>query len=220
MTNVSVKTKRVRRISQGDVFRNVECIESVSERAGIIEVNKIVFPLVVVLTQECDLEQDARNRADAQRASDDKVLFAVLVSPLYNAEQVFLGEHLSELGMTMSPINKKRSPGEMLMKNERPRYHYLDFPREVPIVASIVDFKHYFSVSVAYLEKIRPRSFVCRLSELFREDLSQRFAAYLARIGLPELQVVRAPAAAGPILPSAASPVVPPPDAPTDTQTF
>ena len=49
------------------------------------------------------------------------------------------------------------------------------------------DFKHYFSVSVAYLEKLRPKHFVCRLSELYREDLSQRFAAYLARIGLPNL---------------------------------
>jgi hypothetical protein len=185
MTNVRVKTKRMARVSQGDIFRDVECIESVSEKAGIIEVSKIVFPLVVVLTQECDLEQDARNRE--ARTNQDKVLFAVLVSPLYNADQVFLGKHLTELGMEMSPINAKKSPGEMLMKNERPRYHYIDFPDEVPIVASIVDFKHYFSISGSYLERIRRKNFVCRLSELFREDLSQRFAAYLARIGLPEL---------------------------------
>ena len=73
------------------------------------------------------------------------------------------------------------------MQNERTRYHYLDFTADVPIVPSIADFKHYFSASVAYLEKIRPKNFVCRLSELYREDLSQRFAAYLARIGLPEI---------------------------------
>ena len=37
------------------------------------------------------------------------------------------------------------------------------------------------------LDKMRRKNFVCRLSELFREDLSQRFSGYLARIGLPTL---------------------------------
>ena len=186
---VRVKRKHLRRISQGDVFRDVECIEYVAEKRGILEVSKIILPLVVILTQDCDLEQDARykDRKGKPPSNHDKQLFSVLVAPLYNAEHVFLGQHLIDLGLTMAKINKRTTEGRMLMQNERPRYHYLDFPADVPIVASIADFKHYFSVSVAYLEKIRPKSFVCRLSELYREDLSQRFAAYLARIGLPEL---------------------------------
>ena len=187
MTNVEVKTKRIARPSQGDIFRNIECIEYVIEKRGVVEVSKLVFPLVVVLTQDCDLEQNARYHSNTPPADDDKKLFAVLVAPLYNAEQVFSGQHLSELNMQMAPINAKRTPGTYLRNNERPRYHYLDFPENVPIVPSVVDFKHYFSVSVVYLEKLRSKNFVCRLSVLFREDLSQRFAAYLARIGLPEL---------------------------------
>jgi hypothetical protein len=190
VTNVQVKTRRIARPSQGDIFRNIECIEYVIEKRGVVEVSKLVFPLVVVLTQDCDLEQNARYRSRTPPSNDDKKLFAVLVAPLYNAEQVFLGQHLSELQMQMAPINEKRTPGEYLKKNERPRYHYLDFPEEVPIVPSVVDFKHYFSVSILYLEKLRATSFVCRLSELFREDLSQRFAGYLARIGLPEVSPV------------------------------
>lgn len=87
----------------------------------------------------------------------------------------------------MSLINSKRTAVQALRQNETPRYHYLDFPDDVPIVPSIVDFKNYFSVSVAYMAKIRPKSFLCRLSPLFREDLSQGFSAYLARIGLPEI---------------------------------
>jgi hypothetical protein len=192
---VRVKVGRASRISQGDVFRDVECVEHVVEHSGILEVSKIVFPLVVVLTQDCDLEQDARYRGrQTPPSTHDKKLFAVLVAPLYNAEQVFLGQHLSDLQLTMETINKKRSPGQLLMLNERPRYHYLDFPSEVPIVPSIVDFKHFFSVSVTYLLKVRSKNFVCRLSELFREDLSQRFAGYLARIGLPDIQQVTAAA--------------------------
>ena len=191
MTKVRVKTKRLGRTSQGDIFRDVECIEYVVEKRGIIEVSKLLFPLVVVLTQDCDLEQDARyrDRSAAPPSTQDKKLFAVLVAPLYNAEQVFRGEHLTDLFLKMSPINKARTPGDMLMKNERPRYHYLDFPDGIPIVPMIADFKHFFSVNINYLEKIRPQKFVCRLSELYREDLSQRFAAYLARIALPETAV-------------------------------
>jgi hypothetical protein len=209
VTNVQVKTKRIARTSQGDVFRNVECIEYVVERRGIVEVSKIVFPLIVVLTQDCDLEQDARYRSHSKPkpSTHDKQLFAVLVAPLYNAEQVFLGEHLSDLHLKMEPINKKKSPGQTLMQNERPRYHYLDFPAEIPIVPSIVDFKHYFSVSVSYLAKVRSKNFVCRLSELFREDLSQRFASYLARIGLPDIATTSLTSSAtlGPAAPVAAA---------------
>jgi hypothetical protein len=184
-----VRKKRLGRIEQGAVFRDVECIEYVAEKRGVLEVSKILFPLVVVLTQDCDLEQDARHRIPQEKppSTQDKKLFAVLVAPLYNAEHVFQGQHLAELGLTMASINRKATEGRTLMQNERPRYHYLDFPADVPLVPSIADFKHYFSVSVTYLEKIRPRNFVCRLSELYREDLSQRFAAYLARIGLPEI---------------------------------
>ena len=192
MTNIRVKRNRIGRTSQGDVFRDVECIEYVAERRGIIEVSRIVFPLAVVLTQDCDLEQDARYRSRQERSpsNEDKKLISVLMAPLYNAGHVFLGTHLDLLGLKMAEINKNKTPGDMLMKNERPRYHYLDFPSDIPIVASVVDFKHYFSVSINYLEKARPKTFVCRLSDLFREDLSHRFAGYLARIGLPELASV------------------------------
>lgn len=182
MSNVKVDKRRRTRISQGDVFRDVECIEYAIEKRGVIEVSKIIFPLVIVLTQDCDLEQDSGNR---EKKTQNTKLLSVLVAPLYNAEHVFLGEHLTSLGLTMETINKKRSPGTSLMQNERPRYHYIEFPQEVPLVASIADFKHYFSVHVSYLESIRKTNFVCRLSDLFREDVSQRFAAYLARIGLP-----------------------------------
>src|SRR5262249_27344924 len=82
---------------------------------------------------------------------------------------------------------KKRSPGEFLVKNERPRYHYLEFPNDIQIVSSVIDFKHYFSVNVKYLKKIKKTNFVCCVSDLYREDISQRFTSFLARIGLPEI---------------------------------
>jgi hypothetical protein len=128
VTNIRVETKRKRRIAQGDVFRDVECIEYVAERRGIIEVSKVVFPLVVVLTQDCDLEQDARYRNPKMKRppTDDKRLLSVLVVPLYNAEHVILGTHLDKLHMAMTTISKKSSEFNFIKNNERPRYHYID----------------------------------------------------------------------------------------------
>lgn len=176
------------RLRQGDILRDVQWVESVVESSGIIEVSRVVFPLAIVLTQDCDLEQEHRYRTEA-RSTQDKWLISVLMAPLYNIEHVYQGEHLSELGIVMERVPKSGSTGNFLRKNERPRYHYLEFDESVPIVPSVVDFKHYFSATVEYLTGLKPSSFVCSIAPLFREDIAQRFASYLARVGLPELGV-------------------------------
>lgn len=90
----------------------------------------------------------------------------------------------------MQPIKVKKGKnyttvGKNLTQNKIPRYHYMEFPEGIPIVPSIIDFKHYFSLNVEYLYEIREQNFVCKIAELYREDISQRFASFLSRIGLP-----------------------------------
>lgn len=183
---VRVKKTKISRVSQGDIIRGVEHIEYVAEKNGKIEISKIKFPLVVVLTQDCDLEQDYKFRWSRYNAkTDDKLLLSVLVAPIYNAEHVYTGEQLTELGLKMQEINRKKTPGKTLRNNETPRFHFLEFGDDIPIVPSIVDFKHYFSVNIVYLKKLKSTKFVCQLSELYREDICQRFSSFMARIGLP-----------------------------------
>lgn len=183
---VRINKGRSARIAQGDVLRDIEYIESVCEKNGIVEVSRIVFPLVVVLTQDCDLEQDYKFRWSRQGVrSQDKWLLSVLVAPLYNVEHVYLGDHLSELGMKMQSINRTATPGKNLQNNENPRYHFLNFDQRSNVSPSVADFKHYFSVNVIELKRLKNRNFVCRLATLHREDVSQRFSAFLSRIGLP-----------------------------------
>jgi len=132
------------------------------------------------------LAQDHTFRwSEKPSSNQDKWLFSILVAPLYNLEQVFTGQHLSELNMAMGTISRKKTPGKNLMQNETPRYHYLDFPNEVALVPSVVDFKHYFSVNVVQLKQHKAEKFVCQIGELYRENLSHRFSNYLSRIGLP-----------------------------------
>jgi hypothetical protein len=188
LQRTKVLTTKESRLCQGDILRDVHWVEYVAESQGLIEVARVVFPLAIVLTQDCDLEQDHRFRSEP-RSTQDKWLISVLMAPLYNVEHVYQGEHLSELGILMEKVPKTGNTGNFLRNNERPRYHYLEFDDDVPIVPSVIDFKHYFSATVTYLMGLKPTSYVCSVAPLFREDIAQRFAAYLARVGLPDLGV-------------------------------
>jgi hypothetical protein len=184
---IKVKHGKISRVCQGDIYKNIEYIENIKEKSGIITISKILFPYVIILTQDCDLRWDFHQRWSKKNISNnqDKWILSVLVAPLYNVEHVYEGEHLSELHMTMQKINRNKTPGEYLIKNEIPRYHYIKFPNNVEIVDSVIDFKHYFSVHVEYLKSVKKENFICRISELFREDISIRFANFLSRVGLP-----------------------------------
>lgn len=184
---ILVKEENEPRIRQGDIIRNVEYIENVLEENGAISVSRIVFPLVVVLTQDCDLtwDYDARNK---KSTNQDKYLLSVIVAPLYNYEHFLEGVHLQDIGQQMAKIshNEEKTDNKNLRQNETPRYHYLDFDSSIPIVNSVIDFKHYFTVNVEQLRVHKQTNFICSVSEIFREHISQRYANYLSRIGLPE----------------------------------
>ncbi|WP_446786818.1 hypothetical protein [Macellibacteroides fermentans] len=175
------------RIKQGDIIKNVSFIESYREQDGNIEVKRIVFPLIIVLTQDCDLTWDYEARSN-ENTYHDKYLMSVIVAPLYNYEHFIMGEHLSELNRNMATIsrNQTKTDNKNLRQNETPRYHYLEFDSTIPIVNSVIDFKHYFTVNVEHLQEHKADDYVCSVSELFREQITQRFANYLSRIGLPE----------------------------------
>ena len=184
MSSIKASKTRLDRLSQGDILRDVEHVEYVAEREGVVEVSRIIFPFAIVLTQDCDLEHDhVFRQSEAPSGPQDKWLLSVLLAPMYNAAHVFAGEHLSGLNMYMQTIPSR--PKHVLKNNETPRYHYMEFTEDVPMPPVVVDFKHYFSVNLEYLKRLSVSKFVCQVPTLFREDISDRFAAYLSRIALP-----------------------------------
>ena len=119
---MKVETKKPDRVSQGDIYKDVDWIEDVEESEGVLTIRKIRFPYVIVLTQDCDLAQDFELRwRGAEGDNQDKFLISVLVAPIYNVDHVYNGEHLSELGLTMAQINKGKTPGDCLRQNKNPR---------------------------------------------------------------------------------------------------
>lgn len=190
MTEVEFK-KYNNRISQGDIYKNVWCFENISQENNSIKINRVFFPYVIVLTQDCDIQQ--HQEYVGQKSGQ---LFSVLVAPLYNAGRFFEGKHLEQLhlkssnyisnkGTMLKSTNQKiNSEGQLIVNNQIARYHYLEF-KDAAVPPSIVDFKHYFSLGVDYLKNDKNEDFVLRLKPLYRELLTQRFSNYLSRIGLP-----------------------------------
>lgn len=182
---IQVRQRKINRIQQGDLIKNVDCVERYIEKDGILQISKIRFPLIVVLTQECDLRSESLLRS---KESDDKWLVSILVAPVYNSQHVVRGEHLKRLEMKSQVFNEKSSKWKFIKQNEIPRYHYIDFPSSLQLSPGIVDFKHYFSTNISYLEECKSIDFVCGISSSFKEDLSTRFSNFLSRIGLPEIK--------------------------------
>lgn len=190
------------RVSQGDILKNVEYYESVEEIDGHLIISKIVFPYVVVLSQDCDLQwdnevRDKKIKDEEEKNKDketkntgpkteDKKLISMIVVPLYNADHFFKGEHLSTLELTMITLNRKKTEGKDVLRNTNPRYHYLQFTNEIEIPDSVIDFKHYFTINIDKIKSKIDEYKVATISELYREQISHRFSHYLSRIGLPE----------------------------------
>ncbi len=175
------------RIVQGDILRDITFLEwDLNERnptkSPVIDK---YLPYIVILTQDCDLEQDFDNRQEDEAEKQDKFLQSILVCPAYIEDQFRKGTHLEGFKLVMENFNSERF--KIIRGNNNPRYHFLqkapDPDYQIPNL--VLDFKHYYTMPVPVLYKLYRRHYVASLNELFREALSQRFSYYLSRVGLP-----------------------------------
>lgn len=189
------------RICQGDILRDFQYPAWNLPQDTEGELIELSIPYLVILTQDCDLESDCRNHDDLfkllgedcippeenkenKKKSHDKFLHSILVCPAYPAKQLKKGTHLKGLGLEMQKIDSS-TQWNFIKNNQNPRYHFLRKDRELQIPESVIDFKHYYTVPRDILYNEIENHYLGTISELFREFLSQRFAFYLSRIGLP-----------------------------------
>ena len=176
-----VPKKAPERISQGDIFSDIEIIEKIEVIGNKLIINKISFPYVVCLNQECDLENDYNSVL--KNENKDCQLMHLAIAPAFNFEQFLTGKHWGDIYNPNEGIKRSKSNGKAIIDNQNPRYHYLKF-LEDDKPELIVDFKHFFTVNRNFLyEQLSKRLY--SLDDLFRESLSQRFCNYVSRIGLP-----------------------------------
>ena len=180
---ISARTtkKTLKRLSQGDIFQNIEIIENLEVEKSIVTVQKISFPFVVCLNQECDLETDFWNNDDVMC---DNNLLHIAIAPAFIFEQFLSGTHWGGIFSNNRPQKRKDTTIRKIIDNEIPRYHFLNFPdNDIPDL--IIDFKHFFSVYKKVMYDQIDKRF-CSLDDLFKEKINQRFSYYISRIGLPE----------------------------------
>lgn len=179
------------RIEQGDLIEGLS-YGVANQTNEDVSFDYIEFPYTIVVTQDCDLEQDFNQRKahETNEAVDhDKYLGTIWLLPAYTADAVLIGTHLKHLGLTMKKIDSdKRKP---LKNNQVERFHFLQADTSRLIPALIIDFKHQYTITRAQLYAARtakPEMSRFRIAELFREDLSARFANFLSRVALPEIE--------------------------------
>lgn len=185
-----------KRLCQGDILRDVVLLETTTDENGDLDSVERFLPYVVVLTQDCDLEQDDKARTETPKKNDDKFLQSVLLCPAYQSLKVRAGTHLEELKMTMQSFNSTTWPP--VKQNNVLRYHFLPEEQASQLPELVVDFKQYFTSSREFFCRRYKGHYVTTLGPLFREALSQRFAQYLSRIGLPEFEA-STPSAPAPV---------------------
>lgn len=169
-------------ILQGEILSDVVQI-FLAEASVLVEsphsvaVDFMRHPLAIVVSQDCDLDWDYRERTSAE-GKKDKLLPNVLLCEVHEA-----ASNTSPSGL-WSPIR--------MNKNER--YQFLQAPswledlgrEDLPEL--LVDFKRYFSVPTAELYarvvagQTRRR---CVLRQPFREHFANRFYGFQMRVALP-----------------------------------
>jgi hypothetical protein len=147
---------------------------------------------VLVPTAEAQLELDGNEEIEAERLDTNVVVMSqscdlqnkkldlVLVCPVFKYTELSEQDQYSYL--RSSKIKEKLRRGEV------PGYHVLrqceieNWDRPV----SLVDFRNVYTVPFVFLERfIGERSPRLRLMPPYREHLSQAFARFFMRVGLP-----------------------------------
>ena len=150
-------------LMQGDFIRDCPVVIPPSEISDEIEV-KIMNYNVVVMSQSCDLVQ--------------RKLDLVLVCPIWP---------LSDFEKR-SDFFKSKEGKEALRRGNVPGYHLLNKCEieEFKTDYLIVDFRSVYSVPFNFLlELAKKRGSRMRLLPPYREHLSQAFARFFMRVGLP-----------------------------------
>lgn len=175
------------RVWQGEILQNVvqikPSIESIqNNEEGVLDVFPVPHDLVIVMSQDCDLEQDSKRREAGEAGTLPNVLFC----DAYPAE--VLRAKIQAQDQLGRQDWKKR-----IAQNQNERFHYLqkvepgqDLRAEgLPAIA--LDFKIYFTMPTDELYARLPLGTYrrCILSSPYVEHLAHRFFKFQARVALP-----------------------------------
>jgi hypothetical protein len=168
------------RLHQGEILGGLVHVRQSLDSIGtaLVQIDELVHPFVVVLTQDCDLEQDFN-----ARASGNGKLESILVCPAVDTTQ------LKGIASTSSFHWK------LITGNRDVRYQCLEaIPLDNDSASQGIpslgcDFKRYFTVPADEVYKrinLKEVTRRCRLITPYAEHFLHRFCNFQARVPLPQ----------------------------------
>lgn len=177
-------------ICQGDIYKDVSYNYIDSEDDENVHVIELVFPMAIIISQACDvIAMGEMVRKKQGKAT--KFMPSVLMCPIYDAQMLKEATHLKKLlnifdyQIEDGSVYDKRD-AEIAKRDWHYRFHKLSVSVEEKVVLNdtFIDYKHYFTVSPKYLmNNISNRIF--RLDDIYAEQITLKFATYLARVAIP-----------------------------------
>jgi len=178
-------------VQQGDIFKDVSYIFDIIQSEGNVEIRTLTFPYVIVLSQSCDLYHAGRLN-EKEIKSESKVMFSVIVAPIFEKETILRGEHLKELleqGLFDFKLDEQfvsKRDLDIAEKDMHYRFHIFDTEsNETSIPLSIIDFKNFFTLTVEKINSMKSNR-IGRLGSLECQQIVNKFSTYLSRVGLPD----------------------------------
>lgn len=175
------------RLWQGEILENViqirPTIESLQPQIqDQLEVVPVVHDLVIVMTQDCDLEQDHKRRAAGEQPSLPNVLLC----------DVYLAEVLRVRLQAQDQLGRK-DWNKRIGQNQIDRFHYLEKVNpeldlgQRGLTALALDFRLYFTLPTdeLYTRLMTGAHRRCRLNSPYLEHLAHRFFKFQSRVALP-----------------------------------
>jgi len=180
------------RLHQGEILENllqsritaesIRLVTAWTEESGEPKPGLVVdfaqHPLVIVLSQDCDLEQDY----NARRGGGSGKLLDILFCDVYHADSL------------KSQLGKSLKEWKVIAENQSPRYQFLGMistdedAAGTGLPSLALDFKRYFTLPA---DEVYERLSIattfrrCVLGTPYVEHFVQRFFSFLSRVALP-----------------------------------
>jgi hypothetical protein len=170
-------------LAQGEFISGLICshINLISLEKPPLQINQVLHPLAVTVSQGCDLEQDFLARKGAVKP--DKVAPSVLFCEVVTASEL------------RSLVPKDSKIWARISQNNDERYHFFQAvtpefdATDIGLEEQGVDFKRFFTIptdELYYRIRIGEAKRRCRLDSPYLEHFCRRYANYISRVALPE----------------------------------
>ena len=165
---------------------NLESIETLQNPTDYL-VNNVVHPYAIIVSQDCDLEQDFNFRFH-KRGKERHRLPSVLFCEVIEAEELVQGERNQN-------IFQSKTVRKNFQDNNDYRFHFIQaIPEEFDVLGQGlpelgIEFKRYFSMPTGEVYrriKLSHTQRRCRLQSPYLEHFCDRFHYFNNRIALPE----------------------------------